>query len=214
MTSQIDGKKPKTGRKRSAEEPCTSLDAAFQQIRELTVYGVLSPGSWIAESEADRKAGNEPHSCARGPAVAPTRLLRRLEQRISSKSRMIVAPLSKEDASELYSIMGHLEGFAGRRLLCRRTSGINLSLQCAPPTQSCIGLRARKLDGESIFDLDTEFHRVIAEASAGPRLSLMHSGIKPQMERYWPLYANNIIAQREGSRSDHQRNSERRRRRH
>jgi hypothetical protein len=34
------------------------------------------------------------------------------------------------------------------------------------------------------------------------------------MERYWPLYANNIIAQREGSRSDHQRNSERRRRRH
>ena len=137
----------------------------------MTVYGVLSPGSWIVGSEADRKAGNEPHSGARGPAVAPARLPRRFEQRISSKSRMIDAPLSKEEASELYSIMGHLEGFAGRRLLCRRTSGIGLSLQCAPPTQSCIGLRARKLEGESIFDLDTEFHRVIAEASTGPRLS-------------------------------------------
>ena len=81
----------------------------------MTVYGVLSPGSWIVGSEADRKAGNEPHSGARGPAVAPARLPRRFEQRISSKSRMIDAPLSKEEASELYSIMGHLEGFAGRQ---------------------------------------------------------------------------------------------------
>lgn len=204
MAAQAQSKK-KAERRRPAAEHGTALDAAFQQIRELIVYGRLSPGSWIVEAELTEKLG-----MSRTPVRGALQWLQRegyvIEQKIRSKSRMIVAPLTREDASELYAIVGHLEGLAGRQAVALPKENRNQLLVTMRAINAKLQriARTRDLAGESIFDLDTEFHRVIVEASAGPRLLQMHSGIKPQTERYWRLYASNIIDKLELSVAEHE----------
>jgi DNA-binding GntR family transcriptional regulator len=194
MSPQAQGTKPKATQKHRVMEHGKALDAAFQQIRELIVFGRLSPGSWIVEAELTEKLG-----MSRTPVRGALQWLQRegyvIEQRIRSKSRMIVAPLTREDAFELYSIVGHLEGLAGRQAIGLPKEQRNKLVATMREINAKLRhiARTRRLDGDSIFDLDTEFHRVIVEASAGPRLMLLHSGIKPQTERYWRLYASNII---------------------
>jgi DNA-binding GntR family transcriptional regulator len=113
----------------------------------------------------------------------------------STKSRLMVAPLTREDACELYSIIGHLEGLAGRRTamlrpslrlaLVRRLKTFNAALRKLA--------RAGRQDANRIFQLDLNFHRQIVEASAGPRMLAFHQEIVPQAERYWRLYASAIV---------------------
>jgi DNA-binding GntR family transcriptional regulator len=194
MTLQAKDVKAHTIKKQRATENGNALDAAFQQIRELIVFGRLSPGSWIVEAELTEKL-----NMSRTPVRGALQWLQRegyvIEQRLRSKSRMIVAPLTREDAFELYSIVGHLEGLAGRQAAGLPKDHRNKLVSIMRKMNAKLRriARTRRLDGESIYNLDTEFHRVIVEASAGPRLRLMHSGIKPQAERYWRLYASNII---------------------
>jgi DNA-binding GntR family transcriptional regulator len=172
----------------------TSVTIAFQQIRELIVHGKLSPGAWIVEGDLCAHL-----NMSRTPVRGALYLLQRegyvREQRSISKSRMLVAPLTKEDANELYGIIGRIEGLAGRRAaslpepvraeLAEKLTQINSRL-----------IRIAKklaLEGSSIFDLDHEFHRLIVNAGAGPRLTKLHQAIEPQTERYWRLYANTIL---------------------
>lgn len=210
MSAHAKSREPKSKEARAeGKQPAAShgsaLEGAFQQIRELIVFGRLSPGSWIVEAELTEKLG-----MSRTPVRGALQLLQRegfvIEQRIHAKSRMIVAPLTREDAFELYSIVGHLEGLAGRQAaelpkpqrskLAAAMDAINARLRRIA--------RSRKLGGESIFALDAEFHRLIVEACAGPRLMSMHSAIKPQAERYWRLYASNILDKLEVSVKEHE----------
>src|ERR1039457_6414121 len=98
---------------RAKAEHGTSLLTAFREIRELIVHGRLSPGTWILEAELAERL-----NMSRTPIRGAIHWLQRegyiLEHRNAKKSRMIVAPLTKEDASELYIIIGRLEGIAGR----------------------------------------------------------------------------------------------------
>src|ERR1700759_3210062 len=91
----------------------TSLLAAFREIRELIVHGRLAPGTWILEADLAERL-----NMSRTPVRGAIHWLQRegyiLEHRNVSKSRMIVAPLTKEDANELYLIIGNVEGIAGR----------------------------------------------------------------------------------------------------
>lgn len=115
----------------------------------------------------------------------------------SSKARLTVAPLTKEDARELYWIIGHIEGLAAhttaqldpqtRLEVTARLKRINQAL----------GELAKSLRGDPnrIFDLDMGFHQAVVDASAGPPLRALHNSIKPQTERYWRLYASSIIDQ-------------------
>ncbi|RXH54366.1 GntR family transcriptional regulator [Granulicella sibirica] len=205
MTTQSRGKKVVKERKRSTTEHGTTLTSAFQQVRDLIVHGRLSPGAWIVEADLTEKLG-----MSRTPVRGALQWLQRegyvIEQKSRSKSRMIVAPLTREDSAELYSIVGHLEGLAGRLTVAlpkeervavvAKIKAINAKLHKIAKTKD--------LAGESIFDLDAEFHRIIVEASAGPRLMLMHKGIKPQTERYWRLYASNIIDSLDVSVAEHE----------
>src|SRR5271170_7850486 len=81
----------------------TSVAIAFQQIRDLIVKGKLSPGSWLLESDL---CGHL--NMSRTPVRGAFHQLQRegyvLERRSGTKSRMVVAPLTIADASELYSI--------------------------------------------------------------------------------------------------------------
>jgi DNA-binding GntR family transcriptional regulator len=101
---------------RAKAEHGTSLLTAFREIRELIVHGRLSPGTWILEAELAERL-----NMSRTPVRGAIHWLQRegyiLEHRNIKKSRMIVAPLTKEDANELYLIIGRLEGIAGRGIL-------------------------------------------------------------------------------------------------
>lgn len=185
--------KPAAAVKTKAEHG-TSLLTAFQEIRELIVHGRLSPGTWILEAELAERL-----NMSRTPVRGAIHWLQRegyiLEHRNLKKPRMIVAPLTKEDANELYRIIGHLEGIAGLGVA---------ALPKEERVEICSNLRALNhglfqiASGESenpgkIFDLDREFHRIIIKRGAGARMTTLHKAIEPQTERYWRLYASSII---------------------
>ena len=118
-----------------------------------------------------------------------------LEHRNAKKSRMIVAPLTKEDANELYLIIGRLEAIAGRGIaslpaaerkdICSQLQQLNDRLE----------LISKDRDGppDQIFENDRSFHRLIIKYGAGARMTTLHKAIEPQTERYWRLYASSII---------------------
>jgi DNA-binding GntR family transcriptional regulator len=194
-TSVLSKPKTKNTRRAAAKaEHGTSVTTAFQQIRELIVHGRLSPGTWIVEADLC-----EHLNMSRTPVRGALYLLQRegyvQEHRNASKSRMLVSSLTKEDANELYPIIGSIEGLAGRRAAVlaepvRLALADKLRLINAQLTRIA---QQRVLEGSSIFDLDREFHRLIVGAGAGPRLSTLHQAIEPQAERYWRLYASSII---------------------
>jgi DNA-binding GntR family transcriptional regulator len=171
-----------------------SVARAYDQVRELIVWGRLSPGSRIVESEiADRL----------GISRTPTRsALHRLQQEgyvavlnRGKERRLIVAPLTQDDARELFHIVGQLEGLAARS-----------SAELPAPRRAEVVERLRELNRElaeaarvtrpdsvRIFDLDTAFHRTYVEYGGGPRLLALHDAIKPQAERYVRLYISSLV---------------------
>ena len=107
----------------------------------------------------------------------------------------MVAPLTKEDASELFSIVGAVEGLAARRAaeadakarkrLVTQLKEINHDLFASAS--------AGRPDRDRIFNLDSLFHRTYVEAGAGARLLALHDAVKPQAERYVRLYINSLL---------------------
>jgi DNA-binding GntR family transcriptional regulator len=192
--------------KRSAKaEHGTSVDTAFHQIRDLIVHGRMAPGTWIVEGDLCDHL-----NMSRTPVRGALYLLQRegyvLEYKNGSKSRMIVAPLTKEDASELYPIIGRIEGLAGRRtaaLSLEQRKDLAVKLKAINEKLGKIA-RDRSLGGPNIFDLDHEFHRLLVTAGSGPRLTALHRAIEPQTERYWRLYASSIINELHVSVKEHE----------
>ncbi len=188
-------------KKSSAKAPATaergsSIDAAFQHIRQLIVHGNLAPGTWIIEAELSRRLG-----MSRTPVRSALHWLQRegyvIEQKARLNSRMTVAPLTYEDARELYSIVARVEGLASRNTASLPIEQRNEVLARIEPINQELSdiAQSRLLKGRSIFDLDMRFHQAIVDAGSGSRLKLLHAAIKPQTERYWRLYASNILDQ-------------------
>lgn len=191
-TSTTAARKPRV--KKAAAEHGAGLQTAFQKVREMIVHGRLSPGMWIVEADLAQRLG-----MSRTPVRGALQWLQRegyvIEHKNVSKSRMIVAPLTLEDASELYAIVGHLEGMAGRQVaqlpkekrleMVQQLKTLNAGLKAISRGQS--GKAA------DIFDLDSTFHDTVVMAGAGPRLTALYNAIKPQTERYWRLYASSIL---------------------
>lgn len=171
-----------------------SLRKAFYEIRELIVHGSLSPGAWIVEADLARHL-----SMSRTPVRSALHWLQRegyvIEHKNVRKSRMLVAPLTKEDAAELYSIIGHVEGLAGRRTaeLSKTRRKVIISRLRSFNNQLRDILAAKDSRAANIFELDRNFHRAITDSGAGRRLLALHKSIEPQSERYWRLYASSII---------------------
>jgi DNA-binding GntR family transcriptional regulator len=153
----------------------------YEQLRELIVWGRIAPGARIIEAEVAGRL-----NVSRTPVRAA---LQRLQQEgyvaasgTGQQSRLSVAPLTQEDARELFEIVAEVEGLAARRAaergqadrssLARRLDAINRELL---DTSS-----EHDPDGRSIFDLDQRFHRTYVEAGAGPRLLALHDAVKPQ----------------------------------
>jgi DNA-binding GntR family transcriptional regulator len=193
----LSTKATKELKKRSTKpEHGTSVGTAFHRIRDLIVHGKLAPGTWVVEGDLC-----EHLNMSRTPIRGALYLLLRegyvVEYRNASKSRMIVAPLTKEDAGELYPIIGRLEGLSGRRaatLPQQQRDELATKLKQVNEKLAKIA-RDRGRHGPEIFDLDHEFHRLLLIAGSGPRLTALHRAIEPQTERYWRLYASSIIGE-------------------
>jgi DNA-binding GntR family transcriptional regulator len=182
----------------------SSVTRAFNELRDLIVHGQLAPGGWIVESALAARLG-----LSRTPIRGALHWLRRegyvVEHAGKRNSRVIVAPLTCEDARELYQIVGHLERLAGaqvvalpaaaRTVIANELADINAQLNAIAGQ--------RQVDPRPVFDLDKAFHARIVAAGAGKRLAALHNSVRPQMDRYWRLYASSIINELHRSVAEH-----------
>ncbi len=197
--------KTKTKAKAGApkREHGTSVLSAVEQVRELIISGKLSPGTWIIEGELAKRL-----NLSRTPARAALQWLQQegyvREQRTATKSRMIVSPLTKEDAKELYAVIGHFEGLAGRSTAALpKAERMTIVRRLKALNQELIAVKENPGKQAGIFDHDREFHRLVVASGAGPRLRAWHKAIEPQVERYWRLYASSIISNLQSSIDEH-----------
>src|SRR5437899_12486779 len=89
------------------------IGRAYQQLRELIVWGRLAPGSRVIESDVAERLG-----VSRTPVRSA---LHRLQQEgyivgvgRGREHRLTVAPLTHEDARDLFSIIGAIEALAAQ----------------------------------------------------------------------------------------------------
>ena len=157
-------------------------EATFHQVRDLIVHGKLAPGSRVVEADFAERLG-----VSRTPVRAAIHRLQqegyiRVGSGSGSKLKLTIAPLTQEDARELYAIVGHVEGLAARataQLEPERRGDVVQALKALNEQ-----LRQQAAAGRGspnvIFDLDISFHDKIVDAGAGPRLRALHSAIKPR----------------------------------
>ena len=163
----------------------------YHTLRELIVRGQLAPGSRIVETDVASKL-----RVSRTPVRGALQRLQQEGYIVDApsllQSRPTVAPMTREDALELFSIVAEIEGLAARcaaalpdaaraKLVADLTS-INTKLERASS--------ARQPKHDLLYELDEAFHRRYVEAAAGPRLRALHDAVKPQAERYERLYVS------------------------
>ncbi len=186
-------------RKRRGDGSSQSLrgdrtNEGYRRLRELIVRGRLAPGTRLIESEIAERLG-----LSRTPARSA---LHRLQQegyvvayQGHRRTRLAVAPLTREDATEVFHIIAELEGLAGR-----------YAANLAPGPRDRLTDELRRLNGElrlaaeaevhdsnRYFELDRSFHRCYVEAAARPRLLALHDTIKPQVDRYNRVYTSTLF---------------------
>lgn len=170
------------------------VSSAYQQLRELIVRGRLAPGTRVIESDVAQRLG-----VSRTPARGA---LQRLQQEGyvmamegGKQARLLVAPLTEEDASELFDIVGSVEALAARRAAglpqaARRALVHDLDRMNQELEEAA---RQDRPSQNEIFNLDAAFHRLYVEAASGPRLLALHDAVKPQAERYVRLYVSFLV---------------------
>jgi DNA-binding GntR family transcriptional regulator len=172
------------------------MSEAYERLRRLIVRGRLAPGTRIVERNLAQRLG-----------IGRTRLrsaLQRLQQEgyvtsagTGRQTRLSVAPLTIDDARDLFAIVANVEGLAAR-----------LAAELGPGARSELVAQLRDLnadllrasandppDTDAIFEYDRDFHRTYVEAAAGPRLLALHDAVKPQAERYNRLYTRALVPQ-------------------
>lgn len=178
---------------------------AYGRLRELIVRGRLAPGTRLVESELAQRLG-----VSRTPVRSALVKLRQ-EGYVTAatdgqRARLNVAPLTAQDARELWAVVAAVEGLAIREVA---NAAEGLRLRAVESLRSINGA-LHDLAGESdpdpnrIFDLDSEFHRTIVASGAGPRLRVLHESIKPQTERYFRLYTSSIVDRIDVSVAEHE----------
>jgi DNA-binding GntR family transcriptional regulator len=179
------------GRAVSAARRVAGPEFIYNKLRELIVRGQLAPGTRVVETDVAKKLG-----MSRTPVRSALQRLHQEGYIVDSpslrQSRPTVAPLTKEDAAELFSIVAEIEGLAARS-----AAALSKARRGALTTElSAINARLRKAadakepDHNLLWELDERFHRRYVEAGAGPRLIALHDAVKPQAERYERLYVS------------------------
>jgi DNA-binding GntR family transcriptional regulator len=171
------------------------------------VRGRLAPGIRLVESEIAALTG-----VSRTPVRAALERLRQ-EGYITGAStasgarlgRAIVAPLTNEDAREIYMIVAQIEGLAAREAAMKPREVRRIMVRDMRQSNSEFRAtaKARMPDSDHLHDLDDAFHQRYVEAGAGPRLLAFHSAVKPQAERYGRIYTSTLISEVGTSAAEH-----------
>jgi DNA-binding GntR family transcriptional regulator len=171
--------------------PRGTIPATYAKLRELIVEGKLAPGTRIIEADVAARLG-----VSRTPVRSA---LHRLQQEGyvnelegGRRTRLMVTPLTRPDATELLHLMGQLDGLAGfaaaglpereRRGLAAEMTAINARLRALQT--------AERRDPNAFHDLDGAFHDAYIGAAAGPRLRALRTSIRPQTDRYVRVYVS------------------------
>lgn len=177
---------------------------AYDWLREMIVSGRLGPGSLLVETELAKRLG-----VSRTPVRSA---FQRLQQEgyigiagDGRQARLLVSPLTQEDAFELFEIVGQVEGLAARRA-AKLAVPERVRLVITLRQFNAELLRAAEADRPDpnlIFDFDYDFHRSYVEAGAGARLLALHDSIKPQAERYNRIYTSVLVGEIRTSAREH-----------
>ncbi|MEP7344627.1 MAG: GntR family transcriptional regulator [Gemmatimonadaceae bacterium] len=194
-----------TGRATAASERRAARpEQVYQKLRDLIVRGQLAPGSRVVETDVAARLG-----VSRTPVRAA---LQRLQQEgfiVDSpslqQSRPTVAPLTKEDARELFHIVAEIEGLAARWAAALPPAARESLAEelVAINDQFRRTLDAKHPNHNRLWELDEKFHRRYVEAGAGPRLLGLHNAVKPQAERYERLYVSLLTREISTSVAEH-----------
>lgn len=184
----------RTKRRSHAGRDTSQVSSVYERLRELIVQGQLTPGVRLVERDIATRL-----QTSRTPVRAA---LQRLQQERfvaapdgSRHARLMVAPLTIEDADELFDIVAGVEGSTARRAallpLPARTRVI-AELSTINAALLRVTRRSRP-DHNEIFDLDTAFHRTCVAAGSGRRLLALHDTVRPQAERYIRIYVSALV---------------------
>lgn len=163
------------------------------RLRDLIVTGRVAPGTRLVETEFARRL-----LVSRTPVrEAVRRLTQEGLAHIVSTGRRVqiaVAPVTLSDLGDLFSVIGALEGVAGRG--AERLSGArrrNLADRLAEQNARFAALsKALPRDFGLFFEAHDAFHALFVETCASQRLRLLIDAVRPQIKRYELIYANVI----------------------
>jgi len=196
---------PATAPARGSAHRSELVTHAFERLRDLIVTGRLAPGAPIIETEVAALL-DVPRSYLRTA-------LQRLQQlgfvettARGTYSRSHVAPLTTDDARELFLLVGAIEGVAARAAaalppeermgLVEELSRINAELLEAS--------REKPPSYNRTYALDIAFHHRHVERAGGPRVRALYHGVKPQADRYERFYTNALVGEIAVSVSEHE----------
>ncbi|MCU0233910.1 MAG: GntR family transcriptional regulator [Thermoanaerobaculales bacterium] len=172
------------------EQPQDRPDMVYRELRELIVSGRLAPGTRLVETTVAKRLG-----VSRTPVRSALHRLQREGYVVAAnegdeRQRLAVAPYTAADATDVFHIVGGLEGLAGFYAAgMARTRRQKLAAELARINKDLLReARAKQTNAFRAFQLDSSFHRKSVEDSAPPRLLALHDVIKPQAERYARLY--------------------------
>ena len=180
-------------------------EKVYHELRELIVSGRLAPGTRLVETIAAQRLG-----VSRTPIRAAFQRLQQEGYAVpvnegDERTRLAVAPITADDAADLFHIVGELEGLAGyyaasmepdyRARLADELEELNSALLAEA--------HARPQDAYRAFQLDASFHRRCVAEAAPPRLLALHDAIKPQAERYARLYVTALTNELDVSVAEH-----------
>ena len=166
----------------------------YNALRDLIVDGKLSAGSRIIEAEIAHRL-----DVSRTPVRAALHRLQQEGYVVSgtggARTRLSVAPLTKDDGEEIFHVVAEVEGLAAwyaaqldaepRGRLAAELRAINADLRRAATAQPP--------DPNLFFELDKAFHQRYVEAAGRRRVLLLHDAIKPQAHRYNHVYTNLLV---------------------
>jgi DNA-binding GntR family transcriptional regulator len=150
-------------------------ERAYAQIRAMILSGELSSGSQIGEIQL---------AATCGVSRTPVReALRRLEAealvRRTESQRSFVADWSIDDVEDAFELRGMLEALAARRAAARLTAEHLADLAaCNNRLAGAIALPTP--DIAAFLEANRQFHAIITEAAASPRLAAMLAGVTEQ----------------------------------
>ncbi len=158
--------------------------------RELIVSGRLAPGTRLVETIVAERLG-----VSRTPVRSAFHRLQREGYAVAAKEgderqRLVVAPITGDDAADLFHIVGELEGLAGYYAAGmereRRAPFVKMLEELN--NELLVESQATRTDAYKAFQIDVSFHHRCVVESAPPRLLILHDAIKPQAERYARLH--------------------------